>query len=306
MKPQPETDPIVPAVTRRFLAAVMTAGLGLSAVAAVAAPPGDAPFGAYDPDGDFSEDSDLLIEHLFLPWEDVFLPSLADADSYALERDRALLVTLEPWTWSRDERNTPQYLLAGIEGGIYDDNMRVICEALDTLESPVTLRWAHEMDDDRGQFIWASWTPEQYIGAYRRMIDVCRDSAPDVTFMWSPLGDEGMEAFYPGDDYVDLVGITVFGLQAWDQAKYGRDRRFEDIFAPRYERAATFGKPVVVAELGYVGRADYIESWENAVRQPEGDYPALAGVVYFNYPEVHSWPDGFGRPDWRIGRRTLD
>ncbi len=73
--------------------------------------------------------------------------------------------------------------------------------------------------------------------------------------MWSPLGDEGMEAYYPGDDYVDLVGITVFGLQTWDRAKYGDDRSFEDVFAPRYERAASFGKPVVVAELGYVGAA---------------------------------------------------
>ena len=79
------------------LSALFAAGL-LFATDALAAPPGTVPFGAYDPGGDFTDDPEPVIEHLFLPWEDVYLPSLNDADAYALERNRALLVTLEPWT----------------------------------------------------------------------------------------------------------------------------------------------------------------------------------------------------------------
>lgn len=275
------------------------------AVPALAAPPGTVPFGAYDPEGSFANDPVPIIEHVFLPWEDVFLPSLTDADAYALARNRALLITLEPWTWSRDERNTPEYLREGIANGIYDVNMRTICGVLDTLQSPVTLRWGHEMDDDNGQFIWAGWEPADYIAAYRRMIDICRAEAPNITVMWSPLGDEGMELYYPGDDYVDLVGLSVFGLQAWDQAKYGGDRSFNDILTPRYNRAAAYGKPIVVAELGYVGKAAYVDAWESAVRVAYPEYPDLVGVVYFNFPEVYAWPEGFGRPDWRVGNRVL-
>ena len=272
---------------------------------ALAAPPGTLPFGVYDPDGDFSIDGQVVIEELFLPWEDVYLPSLNDADAYALERNRALLVTLEPWTWSRSERNTAQYLRRGIEAGSYDANMKAVCDVLGTLKSPVTLRFAHEMDDRSGQFIWSGWEPQVYISAFHRMIDVCRASAPNITVMWSPLGDEGMQAYYPGDDYVDLVGLTVFGLQAWDQAKYGHDRTFDEIFAPRYERAAAFGKPVVVAELGYVGKLDYVKMWENSVRQEKPQYPSLVGVVYFNQHEVYPWPEGFGAPDWRVKNQVL-
>lgn len=295
-----------PSGAQSVLGAALVFLLTAQAPALLAAPPGTLPFGAYDPDGDFGADNELVIEHLFLPWEDVFLPSLNDADAYARERNRALLVSLEPWTWSRSERNTAVYLRNGIANGLYDANMRAVCDVLATLESPVTLRWAHEMDDDNGQFIWAGWKPGDYISAYRRMIDICRASAPQINVMWSPLGDEGMEAYYPGDDYVDLVGLSVFGLQAWDQAKYGGDRSFDDIFAPRYERAARFGKPVVVAELGYVGREDYVESWNNAVRQEKPEYPALVGVVYFNYPEVYPWPEGFGMPDWRVKNQILE
>ncbi len=61
-----------------------------AAAPALAAPPGTLPFGAYDPGGDFADDPVPVIEHLFLPWEDVFLPSLNDADAYALARNRAL------------------------------------------------------------------------------------------------------------------------------------------------------------------------------------------------------------------------
>lgn len=288
------------------LATAVSTAVTAGAAAAQSAPPGEIPFGVYDPDGDFASEDQVVIEHLFLPWEDVFLDTLYDADVYAQERNRALLVTLEPWTWSRSERNTARYLLNGIKSGNYDGNMTAVCEILATLKSPVTLRFAHEMDDRTGQFIWAGWEPQTFIDAYRKMIDVCRASAPEINVMWSPLGNEDMADYYPGDDYADLIGLTVFGLQAWDQAKEGGDQSFDDIFAPRYERAAAFGKPVVVAELGYVGNAGYVDDWANSVRKVKDAYPQLVGVVYFNFPEVYPWPEGFGTPDWRMKNQVLD
>jgi endoglucanase len=270
-----------------------------------AAPPGPMPYGAYDPGGDYANDNELAIEHLFLPWQDVFLPSLAEADAYALAHKRALLVTVEPWTWTRDERNTPEFLRKGIANGQFDPNIIAICQALSTLQSPVTLRWGHEMDDNNGQFIWAGWKPDAYIAAYRHVITLCRQHAPAINVMWSPLGDEGMEAYYPGDDYVDLVGVSVFGLQAFDHLKTGADRSFTDILGPRYVRAASFGKPVVVAELGYSGSAAYVEAWDKEVRKDRPEYPKLVGVVYFDQREVYPWPDNMGLPDWRLDERVI-
>lgn len=292
---------------KEFLGSLaVSACFAATAIAQVQAPPGVVPFGVYDPDGDFSNTGDVTVEHLFLPWQDVYLASLYDADAYALERERALLVTVEPWTWSRSERNTAKYLKDGIFSGAYDPNMQAICQILGTLKSPVTLRFMHEMDDRTGQFIWSDWSPDEFVSAYRRMVDLCKKDAPNINLMWSPLGNENMASYYPGDDYADLVGLTVFGLQAWDQAKHGHDRTFDEIFGPRYERAAEFGKPVVVAELGYVGQRAYVENWKNSVRGEKPDYPSLVGVVYFNFPEVYPWPEGFGTPDWRVKNQILD
>ena len=63
-----------PALT---LAAVSLGALMADQGQAQSLPPGDLPFGVYDPFGDYSEVTGVATEHLFMPWEDVFLPSLA-------------------------------------------------------------------------------------------------------------------------------------------------------------------------------------------------------------------------------------
>ncbi len=273
--------------------------------ALTAAPPGDLPFGAYDPEGFFASDGGLTIEHVFLPWEDVDLNSLLQADLYALERGRALMITVEPWTWTRDERNTPEFLRRGIREGYYDANMRGVCSVIGTLQSPVSVRWGHEMDTVDGQFIWSDWQPADYIEAYQRMIGICRDAAPNANFVWSPMGFENASDFYPGDDHVDLVGLSIFGLEPWETQILGGARTFDEILTERYDRVKVHGKPVIVAELGYSGSAGYVEGWETSVRKERPDMPLLVGVVYFNQAEVYAWPDGFGLPDWRVENRVL-
>jgi endoglucanase len=288
-------------------AAALVAAVAAPLTAQVApVPPGDIPFGVYDPPGDFAGARGVTIEHLFLPWEDVALDSLYAAADYAAARNRVLLVTLEPWTWVTSVRNTPEALRAGIFAGRYDANVQAVCGVLAQLGLPVTLRWGHEMEDDRGQFIWAGWQPADYIAAFRRVTTLCRSVAPAVSVMWSPMGEDGMEAYWPGAAHVDLVGLTVFGLQKADRIWHGRDRGFAEILAPRYARALAFDRPIVVAELGYSGDAGYVAAWEAEVRAVAETFPDLVGVVYFNYPEVHAWPDGLGRPDWRVFRRVTD
>jgi beta-mannanase len=257
-------------------------------------------FGAYDPHGDFSQDTHPKIEHLFLPWEDVDLSSLASADGYAQQRGRSLLITVEPWSWSHDWRLSPEQLYSGIMSGRYDANMAAICTEAAKLKSAVTIRWGQEMDDTEGQFTWAYWKPAEYVAAYQRMVTVCREHITTAHFMWSPKGNEGLDAYYPGDEYVDVVGLSVFGLQQRDRDELGRDRTFAETLAPAYHRVEAFNKPIVVAELGYEGDAAYVHNWADNAAKRNPDFPRLTAVVYFNDREVYPWPNGYGLPDWRV------
>ncbi|PRD41258.1 beta-mannosidase [Phyllobacterium phragmitis] len=257
-------------------------------------------FGAYDPHGDFSEDPNSKIEHLFLPWEDVDLSTLSIADEYAQQRGRSLMITIEPWSWSLDWRRSPNELSSGILSGKYDANMAAVCSEAAKLKSPVTIRWGQEMDELDNQFTWAHWKPQDFIAAYRHVVTVCRKHLKTAKYMWSPKGNEGLEAFYPGDEYVDVIGLSVFGYQKYDNDTTGRDQTFVERLTPGYERVKNFGKPIVVAELGYEGDQPYVRNWAENVAKPHPEFPDLTAVVYFNDREVYPWPDGYGRPDWRV------
>ncbi len=262
--------------------------------------------GAYDPHGDYTNDSNSKIEHLFLPWEDVDLTTLSAADTYARERGRSLLITIEPWSWAREWRISPDDLLNGILAGRYDSNMSAVCSAGAKLQSPVTIRWAQEMEDNDGQFTWAFWKPEGYVKAYRHVIDVCRKQFPSAKYMWSPKGEEGLEAYYPGDEYVDIIGLSVFAYQPYDKLEVGHDTTFVERTKPGYDRVTRFGKPIAIAELGYEGNDDYVRDWAAEANKPHTEFPAMTAVVYFNDREVYPWPRDVGRPDWRVANHPLE
>lgn len=259
-------------------------------------------FGAYDPHGDFAQQSSVSTEALFMPWEDVDLSSLPAADAYAGERGRNLLVTVEPWSWDKDFRLTSGGLQARILDGSYDRNMREIARLIGQMKSSVIVRFAQEMEDRESRFSWAGWRPDAYITAYRRMMDIVKKEAPKAQLMWSPKGVPGLKDYFPGNDYVDYVGLSVFGLEAFDRIAHGGPRVFRDNLAQGYGLVEDFAKPVWVAELGYEGGDDYLTTWMDDVTRDREEFPLLEEVVYFNDREVHPWPYNLGRPDWRVVR----
>ena len=72
---------------------------------------------------------------------------------------------------------------------------------------------------------------------------------------------------------------SVFGLQAWDRAKFQHDRTFVEVLGPKDNRAKTFGKPIVVAELGVRGNAAYVTAWDVAVRQSAAELRCMCVQV---------------------------
>lgn len=259
-------------------------------------------FGAYDPHGDFTSQKGVATEALFLPWEDVDLDSLKLADAYAMERGRNVLITVEPWSWDANRRLSSDELRRKVLRGDYDQNMLAIAARMAEMKSPLILRWAQEMEDISGRFTWSGWAPQDYIAAYRRMVDLTRKAVPGVKVMWSPKGMDGLRVYYPGDSYADLVGLSVFGFEDYDRIEYGGPQKFADLLRKGYGLVESFNKPVWVAELGYEGGDSYVRPWMDDVTLKQADFPKLEQVVYFNDQEVHPWPHNLGRPQWRVVR----
>ncbi len=99
---------------------------------------------------------------------------------------------------------------------------------------PVFLRIAYEFDGDP----WNHYDRETTIVAYKRIVDRLRAKGVENTaYVWQSTGfisgQEHLEGWYPGDDYVDWCGVSFFN-------------RWKEI--EMFEFARKKGKPVFIAE----------------------------------------------------------
>jgi beta-mannanase len=256
--------------------------------------------GVYDPEKYFSETNNLSFEHIFLQWQ-VFDPSAYQSTvEYVVAHNRKLMVTVEPWTRAENWRDGGERLFADVTAGSFDSEIKQICSKIGTTSRPVLVRWGHEMEDLSGRYPWASRQPKSYIAAYRYFVDHCRTFAPEASYVWSPKGKPAAARYYPGNDYVDFVGLSLYALQAWDIDHFGRALNFNEVLQWSYSRVAGFNKPIIIAELGISGDADYKRQWLDDMSELKPKFDRLYAIIYFNSRETGTWPPPYGKPDWRI------
>ena len=236
--------------------------------------------GVYDPHGAFVGQPGIVVEHVFRPWRlDDPTEILEDVHRIRLA-GRLPMITVEPWSLNVSGM-TQETLFADIVSGKYDSSIEALCAALaQEAPQPIWLRWAHEMELT-GVFPWSRGNPAAFVPALRHLVMVCRYMsrvANNIQFIWSPAGNKELAAYWPGADYVDMIGVTVLGYM-WDRTS---PLSFEGIFSEKYGRVAGYGKPVVIAEFGVVGSPAYQDNWLRAAFSAFPKYPLLRGVVYFN------------------------
>lgn len=260
-------------------------------------------FGVYDPHDTFGRVAGPQIEHVFIYWQSIDRDMLRRKMTNAAAMGRRFMMTVEPYTLAADWRTGADTLFSDILAGRFDQQIADVCGAAGAYPGTVWIRWGHEMEDPSGRYPWARKDAGGYVDAFRYFARSCRDMAPNVRMLWSPKGQTNLAGYYPGDGYVDLVGLSVWGLEAWDRKETGHARGFAEVFATKYRRVAGFGKPVVIAELGVSGSAAYRREWFSgvaALRTNPETFPELSAIVFFNDKEPYHWPGGLGSPDWRI------
>ena len=148
--------------------------------------------------------------------------------------------------------------LAAIARGEHDDKIDRLARFLKTIDKPVYLRIGYEFD---GAWNRGYADREAYIRAYRRIADGLRaGGAERVAFVWqasaSPVDDvidgghEDIVDWYPGDDYVDWLGLSWF-LHADEGPGGGVTQRqlADEVVALARKR----NKPVMIAEAAPQG-----------------------------------------------------
>jgi hypothetical protein len=218
--------------------------------------------------------------------------------------DRIPLLTWEPWGGPPGPVEQPQYRLRRIADGEFDLYIRSWAEKLAAYGRVVYLRPMHEMNSN-----WYPWaglvngnTPEDYVAAWRRMHDLfVRAGAKNVRWVWSPCADDVpfsnvFERYYPGDEYVDVLGLDGYNWGA-SAPEYGGWRPFERIFGLAYARIAKLGpQPIWIAETASAPDGGDKAAWVRAMFQWAAQLPRLKAIVWFNTLKERDWratsPDG--------------
>jgi cellulose synthase (UDP-forming) len=255
-------------------------------------------FGLYDPKGIFASEK-LDYDLSYFSW---------DADPMKIkayiqdrqDKDRLPIVTLEPWpTGSKTDQN----VLQETTSGKYDNIITNICKQISDTREKIIVRWGHEMEIKNHRYPWSGQDVISYKDAYKYFVDRCRDTDPNknIYFMWSPSGESGLEQYYPGSRYVDMIGLSVYSFDQWDEKNLGAKRSFVEVFNPKYFRVIKFWEPIIIVELGVTGTEEYKTSWIRNALFLSIFYPRLVGAIYFNSEDVaSSWGLDLPTPDWRI------
>ena len=106
--------------------------------------------------------------------------------------------------------------LAEIVDGATDDYIRRFAETVRTVNVPVAISFGHEMNGDWYPWGTAGTSPADFVRAWRHVHDVFGDvGATNVIWVWNPnvinpVPDIDVQSLYPGDTYVDWVGLSGY------------------------------------------------------------------------------------------------
>lgn len=258
-------------------------------------------FGVVDPDKLLISKKDIQIEHIFIPWGKQHLENSIKKFN-DIPSDRDLLITIEPF---KDDDN--EDLVKEILSGKYDDTIHSICTTIASYNKNVAIRFAHEMDTKNAKYPWASLEPSSYIAIYQRFIFECKKSLK-ATYLWSPNGEKNAQNYYPGDDFVDAVGISAHSYPEFEQKIYNKILTFEEMLDRKLANVQQFKKNIWIAEAGIAGSEEYQKAYFADIKiqlKTNPKYTNIKTYIYFYYYNAIPWVAGIQAPDYRFAIQDL-
>ena len=136
-------------------------------------------------------------------------PSIDMKDLMSLSDDKNILLTVEVWGGTL----LPRYFGEPIEkilSGTYDEDFISLAKKISNIEKQVYVRFNPEMEVSIRYYPWQI-SNNTFIRAYRHFAAIVRQHAPEVKLVWGPAGYPGAMEYFPGEQVVDYMSITING-----------------------------------------------------------------------------------------------
>ncbi len=229
-----------------------------------------------------------LLVMVFVDWTR-FIDEIVIKDVYS--QNCTLFVSWEPW--QAVTKKGIDY--DGLLSGEYDEYILNFAKHLNATEKEVFIRFAHEMNGN-----WYPWSGtkigrDKYISIYRYIRDIFdRIHTTNVKWVfcvnWEDVPKEKNHfmLYYPGDEYVDYVGID--GYNWGDTESWSRWMNFKDIFERRYKEITTYLKrPVMITEFSSASSGGNKSIW---IKEAMNDIKRMKNIeafILFNVDKETDW-----------------
>lgn len=294
--------------------------------------PSDPIFGMYTQQAPFNwatyDDTSSRIDYrpnvvgYFGGWDEDFRPH---AVTRAWERDTLPILTWEsrPISSPNNVTEEPEYSLPLIVDGQFDDYLRQYAQDIVELGLPLGIRLNHEMNGT--WYPWSEFTssggslngnnPGDYVRVWQRVHDIFTEEGANeyVFWIWAPniinnlpsahQSQEHLASLYPGDDYVDWVGLSGYLRPPY---RDDQDFSFDYTFGRSLEQLrALTGKPIFLAEIGASETGGHKPGWvtsffEGLAAEENDD---ILGFAWFNLAITTYVQGQRATNDWRIDSR---
>lgn len=207
------------------------------------------------------------------------------------------MITWEPWKWASTEVT---YSLENINAGNCDAYIQTFANAAKSWGKPLFLRFAHEMNGN-----WYPWSgalngsdeaaTSKYKAAWRRIYATFEAlGVTNVTWVWCPNNFDDpiaswntAESYYPGDSYVDWIGIDGYSCADWNGCA-----SFDTLFDAIYNTFNSYGKPMMIGEMARSPDTDIggKPSWIiGTFSKIHANYTNIKLYVWFNKNKEYDW-----------------
>ncbi|WP_386675075.1 glycoside hydrolase family 26 protein [Streptomonospora salina] len=214
-----------------------------------------------------------------------------DEERKLAEEGRFVHANIEAKRFNADGHPAQSY--SDIVDGRFDDALRGQARRIADLGTPFFVTFDHEADADKRYN--TRGTPEEFVGAWRHIVDLYRDSgAGNAVFVWNvtgwPANLDRLPGLWPGNGYVDWISWEAYNMTGcrlqpdWDHVD-----TFEEALRPAYEWIQNEGpehgiapeKPVMIGEMGTVpipGDPEATREWYADVPGVLEDYERIRAV----------------------------
>lgn len=166
---------------------------------------------------------------------------------------------------------------------------------------PIILRYASEMN---GTWTFYSGNEKLYIEKWKLVHKVMEEEAPNVAMLWNvfTMPENTINGFYPGDDYVDYVGVNIYNVLYHNDnidspSDFEDPLRLLDYVYNQYSHK----KPIIIGEFGAsnYNTTDGLHYNEFAINKISRLYkhlpylyPRVKVIYYFNVNNLVNAPEG--------------